>query len=225
MNESDDLPLLTEDLMWSAFSDEVSLHKTIKDTSIAIGNATITQPHCIDILSTTQQRKSGVHSLLAYAAEQDNANYKELHNKFMNSGITNDNIRNKMANNDMANNTITNIASNKFDNNNISVGDVSANGSNDNNDIVGLSAAGKVSIGRLTNAGSNLNAFNQSHNTQPTIDDDAAEIMKAHDRQHKTNGVDGIIGTDSMASINVEEFDDDTFSKSCKCFTFCERKS
>lgn len=30
MNENDDLPLLTEDLMWSAFSDEVSLHKDIK---------------------------------------------------------------------------------------------------------------------------------------------------------------------------------------------------
>lgn len=31
MNEGDDLPLLTEDLMWSAFSDELSLHKNIKD--------------------------------------------------------------------------------------------------------------------------------------------------------------------------------------------------
>lgn len=30
MNEDDDLPLLTEDLMWSAFSDEVSLHKKIE---------------------------------------------------------------------------------------------------------------------------------------------------------------------------------------------------
>ena len=30
MNESDDLPLLTEDLMWSAFSEELSLHKDIK---------------------------------------------------------------------------------------------------------------------------------------------------------------------------------------------------
>lgn len=31
MNENDDLPLLIEDLMWSAFSDELSLHKDIKD--------------------------------------------------------------------------------------------------------------------------------------------------------------------------------------------------
>lgn len=31
MNENDDLPLLTEDLMWSAFSDDLSLHKEIKD--------------------------------------------------------------------------------------------------------------------------------------------------------------------------------------------------
>lgn len=34
MNESDDLPLLTEDLMWSAFSDELSLHKNIKDVML-----------------------------------------------------------------------------------------------------------------------------------------------------------------------------------------------
>lgn len=34
MNESDDLPLLTEDLMWSAFSDELSLHKNIKDAML-----------------------------------------------------------------------------------------------------------------------------------------------------------------------------------------------
>lgn len=33
MNENDDLPLLTEDLMWSAFSDEVSLHKDIKTST------------------------------------------------------------------------------------------------------------------------------------------------------------------------------------------------
>lgn len=33
MNENDDLPLLTEDLMWSAFSDELSLHKDIKEAS------------------------------------------------------------------------------------------------------------------------------------------------------------------------------------------------
>lgn len=33
MNENDDLPLLTEDLMWSAFSDEVSLHKDIKNAN------------------------------------------------------------------------------------------------------------------------------------------------------------------------------------------------
>lgn len=33
MNESDDLPLLTEDLMWSAFSDELSLHKDIKEAT------------------------------------------------------------------------------------------------------------------------------------------------------------------------------------------------
>jgi len=33
MNENDDLPLLTEDLMWSAFSDEVSLHKDIRTAS------------------------------------------------------------------------------------------------------------------------------------------------------------------------------------------------
>lgn len=38
MNESDDLPLLTEDLMWSAFSEEPSLHKDIKD---AIHNESI----------------------------------------------------------------------------------------------------------------------------------------------------------------------------------------
>lgn len=31
MNENDDLPLLTEDLMWSAFSDELSLHKDIRE--------------------------------------------------------------------------------------------------------------------------------------------------------------------------------------------------
>lgn len=31
MNENDDLPLLIEDLMWSAFTDELSLHKDIKD--------------------------------------------------------------------------------------------------------------------------------------------------------------------------------------------------
>lgn len=30
MNENDDLPLLTEDLMWSAFSEEVSLDKDLK---------------------------------------------------------------------------------------------------------------------------------------------------------------------------------------------------
>lgn len=34
MNESDDLPLLTDDLMWSAFSDELSLHKNIKDVML-----------------------------------------------------------------------------------------------------------------------------------------------------------------------------------------------
>lgn len=34
MNESDDLPLLTEDLMWSAFSDELSLHKNIKEVML-----------------------------------------------------------------------------------------------------------------------------------------------------------------------------------------------
>lgn len=33
MNENDDLPLLTEDLMWSAFSDELSLHKDIKEAT------------------------------------------------------------------------------------------------------------------------------------------------------------------------------------------------
>ncbi|KAJ6638076.1 Protein similar [Pseudolycoriella hygida] len=31
MNENDDLPLLTEDLMWSAFSDELNLHKDIRE--------------------------------------------------------------------------------------------------------------------------------------------------------------------------------------------------
>jgi len=31
---NDDLPLLTEDLMWSAFSDELSLHKDIKEASV-----------------------------------------------------------------------------------------------------------------------------------------------------------------------------------------------
>lgn len=227
MNESDDLPLLTEDLMWSAFSDELSLHKSMKDASIAIGNATITQPHCIEILPSQQQhqhqqqRKSGVNSLLTYAAEQDNANYKELHNKFLNNGITNVNTRNKMANRDMTN-SMTTATTNKFDNNNISIADVSANSSNDSNGIAGLSIIGKGSIGCLTNSASNMNAFNQSHNTQTTIDDDAADIMKAHGQVHKTDGIDddNIIGTDSMASINVEEFDDDTFTKSCKCFSF-----
>lgn len=34
MNENDDLPLLTEDLMWSAFSDELSLHKDMKDATL-----------------------------------------------------------------------------------------------------------------------------------------------------------------------------------------------
>ncbi|XP_055300889.1 protein similar isoform X2 [Sitodiplosis mosellana] len=33
MNENDDLPLLTEDLMWSAFSDELRLHIDIKEPS------------------------------------------------------------------------------------------------------------------------------------------------------------------------------------------------
>lgn len=35
MNENDDLPLLTEDLMWSAFSDDLSLHKDIKQQNAA----------------------------------------------------------------------------------------------------------------------------------------------------------------------------------------------
>lgn len=224
MNESDDLPLLTEDLMWSAFSDELSLHRSMKDASIAIGNATITQPHCIEILPSQQQqqqRKSGFNSLITFAADQDNANYKELHNKFLTNGITNGNTRNRMANRDMTN-SMTTAITNKFDNNNISIADGSANNSNGCNEIAGLNILGKGSIGCLTNSASNLNAFNQSHNTQTTIDDDAADIMKAHDQEHKTDGIDddNIIGTDSMASINVEEFDDDTFTKSCKCFSF-----
>lgn len=48
MNENDDLPLLTEDLMWSAFSDELSLHKNIKD-------AMLQQSQAMLVESMTQQ--------------------------------------------------------------------------------------------------------------------------------------------------------------------------
>lgn len=49
MNESDDLPLLTEDLMWSAFSDEPSLHKDIKD---AIHNESIKESNLASLFSS-----------------------------------------------------------------------------------------------------------------------------------------------------------------------------
>lgn len=49
MNESDDLPLLTEDLMWSAFSEEPSLHKDIKD---AIHNESIKESNLASLFSS-----------------------------------------------------------------------------------------------------------------------------------------------------------------------------
>lgn len=47
MNENDDLPLLTEDLMWSAFSDEVSLHKDIKTSTSTEFKSRPSQPQPI----------------------------------------------------------------------------------------------------------------------------------------------------------------------------------
>lgn len=49
MNESDDLPLLTEDLMWSAFSEEPSLHKDIKD---AIHNESIKESNLASLFTS-----------------------------------------------------------------------------------------------------------------------------------------------------------------------------
>lgn len=56
MNENDDLPLLTEDLMWSAFSDELSLHKDIKE-------ATALQQQPLHLQSTLPSQQFGPDSV------------------------------------------------------------------------------------------------------------------------------------------------------------------
>lgn len=48
MNENDDLPLLTEDLMWSAFSDEMSLHKDNKSSTEIQSQHSQAQQFCSD---------------------------------------------------------------------------------------------------------------------------------------------------------------------------------
>lgn len=79
MNESDDLPLLTEDLMWSAFSDEMSLHKTIKDTQMMHNSAvTIAQ-----YAEPTTNRKSSLAALLS--SQPSNGSFKELQKQFTSS--------------------------------------------------------------------------------------------------------------------------------------------
>lgn len=79
MSEGDDLPLLTEDLMWSAFSDEMSLHKTIKDTQMMHNSAvTIAQ-----YAEPTINRKSSLAALLS--SQPSNGSFKELQKQFTTS--------------------------------------------------------------------------------------------------------------------------------------------
>lgn len=193
MNENDDLPLLTEDLMWSAFSDEMSLHKSIKDTiTNHHADATLTQTFDSPIV-----RKSNLAALLS--GQQDNATCKDITKQFTSSNNTDMNQchLSKLT----SNGTSNSFAINRNNNTNNNNGNNHLNTTNNS-----------VSVG-LLNSASDTNAFNQSHNTQP-IDDDSAEIIETHDQQ-KTDD-DGIIGTDTIASIHVE-YDDDSFPKSCKC--------
>lgn len=55
MNENDDLPLLTEDLMWSAFSDELSLHKNIKEVMLQQSQAMLGDGIVQHTFGTTEQ--------------------------------------------------------------------------------------------------------------------------------------------------------------------------
>lgn len=192
MNENDDLPLLTEDLMWSAFSDEMSLHKSIKDT---ISSQTQT-------FDSSTMRKSNLAALLA--GQQDNATCKDItkHLTSTNTSDLNHCHLSKLSSNGTSNSFTTTTTTNNINANN------SNNGSNHLS-----TGSNRVTVG-LLNIASDINAFNQSHNTQP-IDDDSAELIETHDQQ-KTDD-DGIIDTDSIASIHADEYDDDSFPKSCKC--------
>lgn len=59
MNENDDLPLLTEDLMWSAFSDELSLHKDIKEATALQQQQQQQQPLHLQSATMSSQHQFG----------------------------------------------------------------------------------------------------------------------------------------------------------------------
>lgn len=207
MNESDDLPLLTEDLMWSAFSDEMSLHKAIREPSTATilaCSANFMDSQNINDLSTPM-RKSSLAALLS--AQQGNDTFKELQKQFAN-GLSSNNSGGSSNSHDDINRCSAQKLTNGRGYGNGPV--VAVNALN----IVGGNMTSSAGTNSITN--SSTIAFNQSHNTQ-SIDDNASELIKPHDQRQMICDDNGITDTDPITPISVEEFDDDSFPKSCKC--------
>lgn len=194
MNESDDLPLLTEDLMWSAFSDELSLHKAIKEPSggtIISCTANIMDTSNMNDTSASM-RKTSLSALLSGHHHQANDTFKELQKQFAN-GLTGNGCGGKDID-------IDHCGTQKLSNGYGNVIDASAlaNGTATPNGCV------------VTNV-----VFNRNHNAQ--AEHNVNELMKTHDQEPIICDDSGINDTDPITPLTVEEYDDDSFPKSCKC--------
>lgn len=235
MNENDDLPLLTEDLMWSAFSDELSLHKDMKD-------ATLQQQL---LLQQQQQHQQQLQTSYGAGAGLVVAN-SEIANKMLASPSENDGVVSSKyaASNGRSAKDASNIAlllspnvySTENDkqaallsaeltqsqcrngnNNNTKYEQTqygNRNGNSNQNENANIKYQ-RQSAAKTVNAKSIRSHLPQQTATTSTATTTTTPIINNNNSASKMEVIDSVDG--SITTYTIEMLDDDAYSKNCKC--------